>query len=467
MFIYCDMQRVIRSMKKSDIRAQFFKYILFNIISSLGISVYILIDTFFIERGMGTEGIASLNLCLPVFNFMNGFGLMLGLGGGGKFSMLYCRVERKETDRVFVNSFSAALAVSAFFLSIGLFFSRPFTSFLGADSSIFEMSHSYLKTVLLFSPAFILNNLFACFIRNDSAPGLAMAGVLGGSCANIILDYVFIFRLGMGMQGAALATCLSPIISMLIMSTHFISGWSAFQMRVMRPSFTAIREIAGLGLHALVTEASGGIVVMIFNAIIYRMLGNAGIAAYGVITNFAIVFLAVYAGLSGGVQPLMCSFHGKKDSEALRYLLRLSVTTAIVMGGIFYTLLWYHTTGLVGIFNSSGNAGMQEIAEHGLRLYFIFLPFAGINAVMAVFFTSNEMPAPSHLISLLRGAVLVIPIALICFRLRSVSGIWMTVPIAEMLTVLTAVMIYARTVKPVDLYALPKKRIRRRAVRYY
>lgn len=457
-------------MKKSDIRAQFFKYVLLNIIGSLGVSVYILIDTFFIERGMGTDGIASLNLCLPVFNFMNGFGLMLGLGGGGKFSMLYCRVERKETDTIFVNAFLTALGISACFLSIGLFFSRPFTAFLGADSSIFEMSHSYLRTILLFSPAFILNQLFICFLRNDAAPGLAMAGVLGGSCANIILDYVFIFRLGMGMQGAALATCLAPIISMLIMSVHFISGWAAFRMHIIRPSLSAIREIAGLGLHALVTEASGGIVVMVFNAIIYRMLGNAGIAAYGVITNLGIVFLAVFAGLSGGVQPLMCRIHGKKDSEAMRYLLRLSVTTAIVLAGISYAALWRYTGGLVGVFNSSGHAGMQAIAEHGLRLYFLFLPFAGINSVLAVFFTSNELPFPSQLISLLRGAVLVVPIALICFRMHSVNGIWMTVPIAEMLTVLTGIILYARLTRTADVLAyssLPKKRFRRRAVRYY
>ena len=457
-------------MNKTEIRRQFFKYILLNIISSLGVSVYILIDTFFIGRGMGTEGIASLNLCLPVFNFMNGFGLMLGMGGGGKFSMLYSRVERKETDRIFVNAFSAALGISMIFLTIGLFFSRPFTKFLGADSSIFEMSHSYIRTVLLFSPAFILNQFFTCFIRNDRAPGLAMAGVLGGSCANIILDYVFIFRLDLGMYGAALATCLSPIISMLIMSGHFLSGWSAFRFRFLRLSPSLIREIGSLGLHALVTEASGGIVVMVFNAIIYRMLGNAGIAAYGVITNLAIVFLAEFTGLSSGVQPLMCSFHGKKDDDSLRYLLRLSVTAAIVIAGVSYAALRHFNSGLVSLFNSSGNTGMQSIAEHGMRLYFLFLPFAGINTVLAVFFTSGEMPFQSQMISLLRGAVLVIPIALICWRMRSVSGIWMTVPVAEAITVLTGIVFYLRKVRTADSFDpayIPKKRFRRRVVRYY
>lgn len=451
-------------MKKTEIRSQFFRYILFNIISSLGVSVYILIDTFFIARGMGTEGIAALNLCLPVFSFMNGFGLMFGLGGGGKFSMMYCRVERKETDKIFVNAFAAALGVSAVFLCIGLFFSRPFTRFLGADSSIFEISHSYLKTVLCFAPAFILNNLFICFLRNDAAPELAMAGVLGGSCANIVLDYVFIFPLGMGMRGAALATSLSPLISMLIMSLHFITGWNAFQMRVMRLSPALIGEIAGLGLHALVTECSGGIVIMVFNVILYRLLGNPAIAAYGVITNLAIVFIAVFAGLSGGVQPLMCSLYGKKDRESMRYLLRLSISTALVIAAVSYAVVFEYTSGLVGLFNESGHAGMQEIAEHGLRLYFLFLPFAGMNSVLSVYFTSNEMPIRSQMISLMRGAGFVIPIAGICFRMHSVSGIWLTVPISEMLTVLVGTALYAYLARKEELSAygyLPPNHIKR------
>lgn len=451
-------------MKKTEIRSQFFRYILFNIISSLGVSVYILIDTFFIAKGMGTEGIAALNLCLPVFSFMNGFGLMFGMGGGAKFSMLYCRVERRETDRVFVNAFAAALGISAVFLSIGLFFSKPFTRFLGADSSIFEMSHSYLKTVLCFAPAFILNNLFTCFLRNDGAPELAMAGVLGGSLANIVMDYVFIFELGWGMRGAALATCLSPLVSLLILSLHFITGWNAFRMRVMRLSPSLIREIAGFGLHALVTEWSGGIVIMVFNAILYRLLGNAGIAAYGVITNLAIVFIAVFTGLSSGVQPLMCRFHGKKERDSLRYLLRLSISTALVLAAVSYAAVFEYTAGLVGIFNESGHAGMQEIAEHGLRLYFLFLPFAGINSILSVYFASNEMPIRSQMISLLRGAVFVIPIAGICFRMRSVSGIWLTVPIAEMLTMLVGTVIYVLITQTESLAAygyMPKKGLNR------
>ena len=421
-------------MDRKPIRSDFFRYILANVVSSLGVSVYILIDTFFISRGMGAEGLTALNLSLPVFNFINGFGLMLGMGGGSKFSMLYCRTERKETDRIFTNAFIAMLFIGGMFVMSGLFFSRQITHLLGADESVFGMSQSYIRRVLLFSPAFLMNNLLACFMRNDSAPKLAMLGMLSGSLANVILDYIFIFVLDMGMDGAALATCIAPFVSMGVMSIHIITGWNAFSLRPMIPSLSSIKEIVSLGLHSFFTEISGGIVIMIFNFVIYRLMGNTGIAAYGVIANTAIVFTAIFVGIASGVQPLMCRYHGRKNSDAICYVLKLAVITALIFSAFAYFILFAETSHIVKAFNSSENSALQKIAEHGLRLYFLFMPFMGINSILSVYFTSEEKPHTAQLISLLRGTFLVIPLAFIAYCLSSINCVWLTVPIAEMIT---------------------------------
>ena len=426
-------------MNIKPIRNDLIRYILANVISSIGVSIYILIDTFFISKGMGAEGLAALNLALPVFNFLNGFGLMLGMGGGSKFSMLYCRTERIETDRIFTNTFISMLAVSAVFEITGIFFSEQITHLLGADTVIFRLSHDYLKTILLFSPAFLMNNIMACFMRNDCAPRLAMLGMLSGSLANIILDYVFIFKLGMGMRGAALATCISPFVSMSIMSIHIITGWNAFSLRMMRPSWSIIKEIVSLGLHSFFTEISGGLVLMIFNFVIYRLMGNTGIAAYGVIANIGIVFTAIFVGLSSGIQPLLCRYHGRKDSAAIKYTLRLSIKIAIALAALSYVLIYTQTSNIVSLFNSSGDSKMQEIAENGLRIYFLFMPFMGINTIMSVFFMSDEMPHSAQFISLLRGTFLVIPAAFIAYFLQSIGLVWLAVPISELLTMVMAV----------------------------
>ncbi|MBR5370615.1 MAG: MATE family efflux transporter [Oscillospiraceae bacterium] len=432
-------------MNTRELRSVFIRYTFFNILSSLGVSFYILIDTFFISLGMGATGLAALNLCLPVFNFINGFGLMLGMGGGSKFSMLYCRTEREETDKIFTNAFCAAVGIGAVFLLAGVFFSEELTILLGADSTVFAEAHSYLKTVLLFSPAFILNNLLICFMRNDAAPRLAMAGVLGSSFANIILDSLFIFVLEWGMQGAALATCLSPLISMAIMGIHFVTGWNAFRLRIVRPSLKIIRNIVSLGMHTFVTECSGGIVIIVFNFVIYRLCGNTGIAAYGVIANLAIVFTAIFTGLSSGVQPLFCKYHGSCESGAMKYLLRLATHTSLILALIAYVIVCKYTPELVAVFNGKNDMELAEIAQSGIGLYFLFMPFMGINAVLSVFFTSCEKPLPSQIFSLMRGVILVIPVAFIFYGLRSVIGIWLTVPIAEGVTAVTAVIVFICT----------------------
>ncbi len=434
-------------MDRKPIRNDFFRYILANVTGSVGVSIYILIDTFFISKGMGSDGLAALNLALPVFNFLNGFGLMLGTGGGSRFSMMYCRTEREETDRIFSNAFMATLFIAALFEITGIFFSEQLTHLLGADAAVFEMSHSYLRRILLFSPAFLFNNLFACFMRNDCAPKLAMLGMLSGCLVNVVLDYIFIFRLDMGMDGAALATCIAPFVSMGIMSIHIITGWNAFSLRLSLPSPKMIRDIVSLGLHSFFTEVSGGIVIMIFNFVIYRLLGNTGIAAYGVIANTGIVFTAIYVGISSGVQPLMCRYHGRENDMAIRYLLKLSVITALLFSAAAYALLFVKASPIVAVFNSSGSPQLRKIAEHGLRLYFLFMPFMGINTILAVYFSSSEKPRTAQMISLMRGTFLVIPLAFLAYFLGSIDLVWLTIPVAELITAAAGGAIFAFDMK--------------------
>ena len=430
-------------MDRKPIRNDFFRYILANVTSSVGVSIYILIDTFFISKGMGSEGLAALNLALPVFNCMNGFGLMLGMGGGSKFSMMYCRTEREETDRIFSNAFMTTLLIAAVFEILGIFFSRQITHLLGADAAVFEMSHSYLHRILLFSPAFLFNNLLACFMRNDCAPKLAMLGMLCGSLVNVVLDYIFIFRMDMGMYGAALATCIAPFVSMGIMSIHILTGWNAFSLRISCPSPKLIREIVSLGLHSFFTEISGGVVILVFNFVIYRLLGNTGIAAYGVIANIGIVFTAIYVGISSGVQPIMCRYHGRKNDAAIHYLLKLSVVTAMIFSAAAYALLFIQASPVVKLFNSSSDTTLQTIAEHGLRLYFLFMPFMGINTILSVYFSSSEKTHTAQMISLLRGTLLVIPLAFLSYCLGSINCVWLTIPISELITAAAGGAIFA------------------------
>lgn len=184
-----------------------------------------------------------------------------------------------------------------FFLA-GLFLSPQITALLGADSQVAAMTQTYLKMILLFAPAFILNDILVCFVRNDGNPRLSMLAMLGGSMANILLDYVFIFPLGMGIFGAVLATGLAPLISIAIMSGHWMGKNKGFHLAKTEIQGQTALLILSLGFPSLITEVSSGIVIIVFNVIILGLKGNVGVAAYGVIANLSLVVISIFTGIA-------------------------------------------------------------------------------------------------------------------------------------------------------------------------
>lgn len=206
---------------KSQLK-EFSRYCTLNVLGMIGLSCYILADTFFVSKGLGRNGLTALNLAIPVYSFIHGSGLMLGIGGATKYSIFKSNKERKNANTIFTNTFYLATVISIVFVLVGIFLSKSLTTVLGSDSDVFKMTNIYLKCILIFAPAFIINDVLICFIRNDNNPNLSMYAMLGGSLSNIILDYIFIFPLQLGIFGAVFATGLAPIISILILSLHHI-----------------------------------------------------------------------------------------------------------------------------------------------------------------------------------------------------------------------------------------------------
>ena len=410
----------------------FAKYASLNVLGMLGLSCYILADTFFISKGLGANGLTALNLAIPIYSFVHGTGLMLGMGGATKYAILRSQGEG-GCNKIFTNTVTFAGVFALFFVLAGLFFSPQIAALLGADSDVFDMTSTYLRVVLLFSPAFLLNNVLLCFVRNDGKPQLSMLGMLGGSFSNIILDYIFIFPLNMGIFGAVLATGLAPIISMAILSPHLLSQSRGFTLEPCSPSLSMLGSTASLGLPSLITEVSSGIVIMVFNGIILSLQGNVGVAAYGIIANLSLVVIAIYTGIAQGIQPLISRAHGYQDEKGAALFLHYAIAAMAVISCIIYLAVIFFAHPLARIFNSENNQQLQDIAVLGLKLYFTGCIFAGFNIILAVFFTSSERERPAHLIALLRGFFLIIPASFLLSAIWGMIGVWLAFPVAECL----------------------------------
>lgn len=428
-------------MEKSILK-QFCNYTFFGVLGMVGLSVYILADTFFISKALGTNGLAALNLAIPVYSLIHGTGLLLGTGGATKFAIYSGQKDSKSANVIFTNTLYLTAFFSLLFMLLGVFLSKKVTAMLGADSVVFTMTNTYIKILLLFSPAFLLNNVLICFVRNDKKPQLAMAAMLTSSFSNILLDYIFMFPMKMGIFGAVFATSLSPILSMLLLSRHCLSSAKTFHIIKTVPCLNSVKWIFLMGFPSFIAQISSGIVMMTFNKIILSLQGNVGIAAYGVIANLALVMTSVFSGIEQGAQPLFSRFYGCGQKQNIAKVLQYAMITVLGSALLIYVAVFVYAESIVSIFNSENNLSMQYIAVRGLKLYFIASFFVGINTVLSIFFVSTENVLPAHIISLLRGLILIVPIAFVLSALCAIVGVWISYAVTEGIVCLIAIFFY-------------------------
>ncbi|WP_077611354.1 MATE family efflux transporter [Clostridium sp. Marseille-P2415] len=419
-------------MKNMTCFKEFVKYSSLNVLGMIGLSCYILADTFFISKGLGANGLAALNLAIPIYSFIHGSGLMFGIGGATKYSILKSQNKMNDANHAFTNTAFLTLSFAAAFFVIGIFFSETLAHLMGADETVFQMSKTYLQVILLFAPMFMLNNLILCFVRNDGAPQLSMIAMIGGSLSNIVLDYVFIFPFKMGIFGAVLATGLAPVISMLILSPFFIKKKNRFHLTKCTISGQLISNIFSSGLPSLITEVSSGVVIIVFNIIILRLQGNTGVAAYGILANLSLVVIAIYTGIAQGIQPIISRNYGTGNRVNVQAILRYALITMSAISVVVYLCIFFGAPQIVNIFNSEQNALLQSIAVTGLKIYFTGCVFAGFNIIISVYFTSTEYARPAHIISILRGFLIIIPMALLLSSIGGMIGVWCVFPATEL-----------------------------------
>lgn len=410
----------------------FAKYVSLNVMGMIGLSFYILADTFFVSKALGSNGLTALNFCISIYSVIQGFGLMIGMGGATRYNILKTSGDHKNANAVFGHALSFGLFMAAVFFTIGLFFSRPLAELLGADAITLPLADVYLKTIMCFGPFFVINNVMLAFVRNDGNPRLSMIAMLVSSFSNVILDYIFMFPLSMGMFGAAFATGLSPMISLLVLSLHFLRKKNKFSLRPFKFSLKKIGDIASLGSSSFIGELSSAIVLITFNLAILKIEGNTGVAAYGVVANIALIAVAIFTGVAQGLQPLASQGYGCGDKLMVRRIIRYSVITVLTLACIIYFIIFFGSGSIVSIFNSEGNEVLAILADRGIKIYFVGFFFAGTNIIAAALLSAIADAKKAFMISILRSCVLIVPMVLILSAAFMMDGIWLSFVLTEL-----------------------------------
>lgn len=430
--------------QEESFRKIFFQNVLLGMLSMFGQAIFILADTFFIANGVGAEGIAALNIVLPIVNIINGIGWMMGVGGATLFSASQGRGEVKKANEYFSYTVVLTTIIGLLFIGTTLIFADPILTFLGASGSIYSLSQDYYEVMALFSIFFMLNNMLITFLRNDGNAKLAMIGFSMGGITNIILDYLFIFPLDMGIRGAAIATVISPIVSLLILSLHRNNKNRTLAFTRFKKELKTAGNIIALGFSSFLNEFSSALVMFLFNIVLLDLVGNVAVSAYAIIANMNIIAIAIFTGVGQGMQPLASLNFGSRNKRKVAKTLKYSLITSMIVGVGLFLIGLFFSEQIVSMFNSENNVQLAAIAEPGLRLYFSSFLFTGINFTAIYFLAAVQRSRSTLSISLLRGLLLVVPVLLIMLNAFELTGIWLTMPIVEIITVIISISILLR-----------------------
>ena len=203
-----------------------------------------------------------------------------------------------------------------------------------------------------------------------------------------------------------------------------------------------MKRIISLGVPSFITEVSSGLIILLFNFTILKISNNTGVAAYGIIANLALIVISIFTGIAQGIQPIISKSYGEGKIKNIRTIFKYGIITAIILGVGCYLFGLIFSEEIVNLFNSEGDKVLLSMAIGGINIYFSAFIFMGINIVTTSFFASINKPKESFAISMIRGLIIVIPLILLLPNFLGMTGVWLTIPLSEAITLFISIIIY-------------------------
>lgn len=426
----------------ASLNHQLSQYVFRSILSTVGASIYVLADSFFVAQKMGVLGVAVMNLSMPLFNVMDGLGFLLGMGGGTLFT-IYQIQDRKRSAKTYTQTVIVGLIIGLVFTLLGILYAPQISHLLGADQTTFKMTFQYVQTVLLFGPGFIFNNLLLGFIRNDHGIKTAMFAMTISSLANIFFDWLLILQLNMGMVGAGLATSFSPIISILIILTHFQKKENHLKLVSHPFILNDLRQTFSIGLPSFLTEMSTGVGIFIYNWVFLKVSDNNAVAAYGIAANVLLVALALFTGVAQGIQPIVSQEYAHRNFKTIKHGLHFGLIIAELLGIACLTFVCFNSHLIIDFFNAASNFKVIVLANSGMKLLLISLLFSSLNVVFNIFFSAINNSYISIAMVILRGYILPLIIVRLSAKLAGIKGVWVSLTVIELITLIIELIAWA------------------------
>lgn len=418
---------------------QFLKYLFPSILTMVFLSFYTTIDGYFVSRYAGSDALAGINIVIPITCVIFGTAVMLATGAGAIIGEHMGRSEQKKANEIFSATALCLLIFSILFSAAGIVFLRPVAAFLGTSERLMPHVLPYAFVVFAGTIPMAFKLFFEYLVRTDGMPQMGFYMSVIGLICNIIFDYFFVAVLGLGTFGAATGTVLSITVSAVIGLVYFIRRST---IRFCRPRFDAhiLWKSCMNGSSEMLTELSTGITTFLFNIIIIQKFGEDGVAAVTIIMYIYYFFIAFYMGIAVAAAPVVSYNLGAENRAKIRETVKYSFMTIGLTAVMIMVLLLVGGDFIIGLFAESGH--VFELTVTALKYFSPVFLFIGVNVFLSGYFTALGDGLTSAVISVLRSLVFVVLFIFILPSLVGVNGVWMTMPLAEISTILISLVLY-------------------------
>lgn len=445
-------------MYNSNLKRKFINYVVPSVVAMWVFSLYTMVDGIFVGRGVGSAALAAVNISMPFVNFIFAVSILFSVGASTVISMYLGEGKKEKANKTFSLIICTLVFLSAIILILSYFNLNKIAVFLGANATTIGYVTSYLKVIMFFNGFFMVAYCLEVLCKTDGFPSLSITAVIIAALTNVLLDYIFVIKLGMGVSGAALATGLSQVMSSLIFMAHFLSKRSNLKFAKLEIDFKEIKRIVSIGFPDSLTELATAVVIIIFNQSILKYIGENGVVAYSVITYVSTLVIMTIIGINQGMQPLSSFHYGKNEYDSVKKLLKMSLI-AIAGVSIFAFLgSFIFANSIVGIFISPSDSAVFSFAVNAFRVYSISFLLVGFNILIAGFCASLEKLAYATTISISRGLIVISISLFVLTHFFGANGIWIATTVSEAICLVISI-ISLKNVLSTYLVAVPKQKV--------
>ncbi|MCI9295111.1 MAG: hypothetical protein HFF48_07765 [Lawsonibacter sp.] len=420
-------------------RELFARFAIPQMIGLLFNSVYTIVDGVFIGNRLGREAMAAAAVAVPLIEILISVAIAVAAGAGVLIAARLGSGKGDEARRLFN---TAAWMMGAAGLGVALLGNlclEPLALLLGAAPEVLPQAMAYLWYIVTFAPFQLFSFLLGGMARNDGRPKLAMTAMIAGAASNIVLDYVFMYPLNLGIQGAALATALGPIFSVLILLPHFLLRRGTLYFQAVRPRLAEGRSILVCGAPSFLMEFSIGIVTFLYNVAVSRHgYGELGLAAYLIIGYLMLILLTLFLGMAEGLQPVFSRFMATGEEKRNLTMRRFSTKVFLGVGVISCLLIFLGSRWFFLLF-APEDPELTAFAASRSIPYFCGFFLTGFNILMISFLQATRQTGRAMVLSLLRSVILPPALLLLLPALLGREGVWVCQSAADALTALFAI----------------------------